>query len=135
MAGTLTKVGIASSLFIMIFVVFIFTMSTLGTEYGSSIEATYSFADYENQTYDATSTYQDLTQGASLDQQTTDSAQFQEKLSSEGSKVSFWGVIGSAMDDVAKIFPVHKIIWTMLAIIITIIGLAGVAYAFFGRTF
>jgi len=133
MAGTLTKIGIGAALFAMIFTVFIYTMVQMGNNYGVTMESTYATQDYYSLVSNSSDEYEELTAGTSIDQQTTDTAQYQQKLSSENSKVNFWGVLSSALSDFGKIFPMHPVIaWTIGIIIVLLIG-AAFYYALTGR--
>lgn len=133
MAGTLTKLGIGAAIFAMIFTVFIYAMVQMGNQYGVTMESTYNTQDYYGLVSNNTDEYEELTAGTSIDQQTTDTAQYQQKLSSENSKVNFWGIFTSAISDFGKMFPMHPVIAWTLGIVMTLIIGAAFYYALTGR--
>lgn len=133
MAGTLTKIGIAGVVFAMMFTVFIYTMVELGNKYNVQMESTYSFSDYQTAASNVTDSYQLLSEGSSINQQASDTAQLQEGMSAEETKLGFWSVLQSAATDFFEIFPVHWSITAGISSIIIIIALSGAIYLWLGR--
>jgi len=135
MAGTLTKMAIATCLFAMVFGVFVSFMVALGNtpQYNVQMEAQYAFSDYSSATQNVTSEYQLLSEGSSINQQASDTAQLQEGMSAEESKIGFWSVITTAMTEFFIAFPVLKAIGYGLSAIVIILALSGGIYLWLGR--
>jgi hypothetical protein len=133
MAGALTKLGIAGGLFTMVFVVFLYMMTSLGNDYQVSIESTYVFTDTSSDYERTTARYLELSDQATINQQTQDLAQLQGKTSAAESQMDYASIMKSALSDFQKIFPIHKIVFQVIGSIMVIITLSAGIYLLFGR--
>jgi hypothetical protein len=133
MAGALTKLGIATGLFTMVFVVFLYVMVSLGNDYSVSIESTYVFSDTYSDFEETSSRYLELSDQATVNQQVQDLAQLQGKTSAAESQMNWASIVKSSFEDFQKIFPIHPIVFQILGAILIIITLSAGTYLLFGR--
>lgn len=135
MAGTLTKLGLGIVLFVLVFGTFVSYMVALGNNpnYNRALEDNYEFSDYESSTKDVTFNYQELSEGSSINQQASDTAQLQEGISAEDSKAGFWSVINMALTDFFKIFPVSTTVAVSISLILIILSGSAFIYLIWGR--
>lgn len=132
--GILTKLGIGLSLFSLMFVLGIYLLTSLGNDYGVSVEDLYadSFSNTGSSTSQTVYESAELQQGGNIDKDSQDAAQLEGSIASERNKLNLFNVVKAGSKDIQNVVPSHPAIWATLLVIMTAIIGAGFYYALRG---
>jgi len=120
--GFITKISVAASLFALIVFLGAWFMTTVGNQYDITQQDIYQdrYNDLSEQIDTIVYESADLQEGADIDQETQDTAQYKGAISSVRESLDIFSVAKNGINDLAQILPAHTAIWGTLLTILTI---------------